>query len=92
MSVIIPISPVFPDSSGYPCGSPSDKLTKDTSTVPIIKPNSVPNKNTTKDTSYAPKEFPIVNPINMLIEYYSGYLTDATRTITTDKSNSNTTS
>ena len=62
-------SPVFVDSSGYPSGNPSDKPTKNTSPVTIIKPTSVPNRTKTKYTSYVPKELTIAKKSNMLIDH-----------------------
>ena len=71
---IITVSPGFGYPNGDPSASPSDNQTKDTSSVTVINPYIGPSETPTKDTSHVPKEFSSANPINMLMEYSSGYI------------------
>ena len=90
MSSIMPVRPELGESSGYPIGNPSDNLTKNTSPVSIINPDSVLSDNPTKDPPHVPNELSSYNPSNMLIVYPSGNTTSTTRTMPDENSISNT--
>ena len=49
MTIIMPVSPVFGESSGDPSIIPSDNPTKDPSPLPITKPSSGPSETSSKD-------------------------------------------
>ena len=86
---IIPVSTGFGYSIGYQSVITSDKPTKYTSPVPIIKPSSMPSEIPTKYPSHVPKELQSAKPSNMLIEYPSGYPTDSPNTMTSKNPSSN---
>ena len=82
-------APGFWYSSGDTSVSTSDKPTKYTSKVPIIKPASVPSETPTKDPYHVSKESPSIKTINMLIDYPSVDKTSAPITLPNGNQSSN---
>ena len=84
MTSIIPVNAVFGESIVDPSGIISDKPTKDTSTVQIIKPSSGQSENPNIYPSHVLRKFKNIKPRNMLMEYPSGYPTGDTSTMPTE--------
>ena len=84
MPSIMPVSPIFGDSSGYTSGINSNKPTKHPFTVSITNPTVLSEK-PEKYPPHVPKELQSSKPRNTLMKNPNGDLTGAPSIMSTER-------